>query len=162
MTEVQHVRGGGREGTEVWDVYRMGFWPGDLRARGSGSFGTVWGDCKDGQGGGFGGSLRFVRLCHIGWCLIMVPVCRCGGDLLGFGSSRAIALLEQAVRINWASAGKPVGGGRWGAIWAGGVRWKQCLWSGSWPAASWERGGDRVKIKLFFLVGSNFSRGVEF
>ena len=29
---------------------RMGFRPGDLRARGSGSFGTVWGDCGDGRG----------------------------------------------------------------------------------------------------------------
>ena len=48
----------------------------------------------------FGESCRFVRLCHSGWCLILVPVCRCGGDLLYFGSCRAIELLEQAVRIS--------------------------------------------------------------
>ena len=28
----------------------------------------------------FGVSRRFVRMCHSRWCLILVPVCRCGGD----------------------------------------------------------------------------------
>ena len=59
----------------------------------------------------FGVSHRFVRLCHTGWCLILVPFYRCGRDLLGFGLCQEIALLEQAVRINWASACRPVDGG---------------------------------------------------
>ena len=54
---------------------------------------------------------------HSGWCFILVPVCRFGGDLLRFGLNRAIELLEQAVRINWPHAcklGWAVGG--WGEI----------------------------------------------
>ena len=50
MTEVQHMRGGGRE--PKCGMSTHGVSAGDLRARGSGSFGTVWGDCEDGRGVG--------------------------------------------------------------------------------------------------------------
>ena len=38
-------------------------------------------------------SRRFLQFCRSGWGLILVPDCRCGGDLLEFGSYRAIELL---------------------------------------------------------------------
>ena len=56
----------------------------------------------------FGVSRRFVQFRHSGWCSILILVQVWRGDLLG------IDLLEQAVRINWASAcrlGQAVGGG---------------------------------------------------
>ena len=86
---------------------------------------------------------RFVRLCHSGWCLILVSVRRCGENLLGFGSCPAIDLLEQAVRINWASAcrpGRAVGGGGCGEIWAGGGGCSVVFVVGRPGEATWERG----------------------
>ena len=69
-----------------------------------------------------------------------MPVCRSGGDLLGFVLFRANKLLEQAVLINLASAcklGRVVGGGEWGKIWAG---MDPVFVVGRLGAASWERG----------------------
>ena len=73
---------------------------GALGARGSGGFGTVWGVCRDGWEG-IWVSCRFMRLCHSGWCLILVSICRWGRDLLEFGSCSAIDLLEQALEQTW-------------------------------------------------------------
>ena len=58
--------------------------------------------------------------CRSGWGLILVPVCRCGGDLLGFGSCRAIELLEQAMRVlgegSHSRSGLTGSGGGWGGV----------------------------------------------
>ena len=123
---------------------RMGFRV--LGARGGQEVSGPSGVVAEMDGREFEVSHRFVQLCHSGWCLILVPVCRCGGDLLGFGSCGSIELLEQAVRIIWASACRPgragwaVGGGRWGEIWAGGGGVCAVFGVGRPGVASWERG----------------------
>ena len=67
---------------------------GALRAQGSGGFRTIWaGVVAEMDGREIEASRRFVQFCHSGWGSILVPVYRCGGDLLGFGSCGAIEFL---------------------------------------------------------------------
>ena len=112
-TRLQHVRGGGREpkcGMSSHGVSRaLGTWGRKV----PGLSGVV----SDMDGREFGVSRRFVWV-----CLILVLVCRCGGDLLGFGSCRVIEDQFECLQTR-----------RWvgvDGVRSGLVSWMQCLWSG--------------------------------
>ena len=70
---------------------------GALEVWGSGRFRII--RVGFGDGGGREGIWSVSQICVVLSWRVGLPVCRCGGDLLKFGSCQAIGFLENSVRV---------------------------------------------------------------